>query len=329
MRRARTGPALLAATALAAGVVLLSLFLGAAPLDADRVLPALFGAGSDLEVAIVRDARLARALLAALCGAALAGAGGVFQGLFRNPLADPFVMGVSGGAALGAATVVALGWIEQAAMTLAAFAGGIGAAFAAYRLGRVHGRTPVTSLVLAGFAVGLFCSALLSIVLLVSTHNWNEILRFLFGSCSQPETWRSLAVATPLVALALGVAWLHRRELDLLSLGEEPAQHLGVDVERAKAWLVAAGAVLTATAVAVCGIVGFVGLIVPHTARAVVGPGHGRLLPVAVMGGAATLAGADLVARSVLEPHELPLGAVTAILGAPVFLALWRRRLGA
>jgi iron complex transport system permease protein len=276
--------------------------------------------------AILRDLRLARALLAGVCGAALAGAGVVFQGLFRNPLADPFVMGVSGGAALGAVVLVAFKITAAGGLTAAAFAGGLAASWVAWRLARVRGRTPVESLVLAGFAVGAFCSATLAIVALTTVNNWDEVLRWLFGRCAHPDPWRPLAVAAPLTLVGLAAVAFHSRDLNVLATGEESAQQLGVDVDAAKARLLAAGTVLTAAAVAVCGIVGFVGLVVPHAARALVGPEHRRLLPVAVIGGAAALIAADTAARSVMPPHELPLGAVTAILGAPFFAVLLRRR---
>ncbi len=219
-----------------------------------------------------------------------------------------------------------LGGASLAGLTGAAFARGLGAAWIAYRLARVRGRTPVETLVLAGFAVGAFCSALLAIIAMTSTHNWDEVLRWLLGRCSHPDPWRPLAIATPVVAAGLGLVAVHARELNVLATGEESAQQLGVDVERAKAVLLAAGAVLTAGAVSVCGIVGFIGLVAPHAARAIVGPEHRRLLPVAILGGAAALAVADLAARSAIPPHELPLGAVTAAVGAPVFALLLRRR---
>ena len=275
--------------------------------------------------AILRDLRLARALLAGVCGAALAGAGVVFQGLFRNPLADPFVMGASGGAALGAVVLVAFKITAPGALSGAAFVGGLAAAWIAYRLARVRGRTPVETLVLAGFAVGSFCAATLAIVAL-TTVNFDEVLRWLFGRCAHPDPWRPLAVAAPLTLIGLVAVAFHARDLNVLATGEESAQQLGLDVDAAKARLLAAGTVLTAAAVAVCGIVGFIGLVVPHAARALVGPEHRRLLPVAVIGGAAALIAADTVARSVLPPHELPLGAVTAMLGAPFFAMLLRRK---
>ncbi len=276
--------------------------------------------------AILLDLRLARSLLAGVCGAALAGAGVVFQGLFRNPLADPFVMGVSGGAALGAVIMVAAGVTAPGALTGAAFIGGLAASWVAYRMARVRGRTPVETLVLAGFAVGAFCSAVLAIVALMTINSWDEVLRWLFGRCAHPDPWRPLRVATPLTLIGLGAVAFHARDLNVLATGEESAQQLGVDVEGAKARLLAAGTVLTAAAVAVCGIVGFIGLVVPHAARKLVGPEHRRLLPVAVIGGAAALVAADTLARSVLPPHELPLGAVTALMGAPFFALLLRRR---
>jgi iron complex transport system permease protein len=260
-------------------------------------------------------------------GAALATAGAVFQGLFRNPLADPFVVGVSGGAGLGAVTGIVLGL--TAGVPLLAFVGGLGATILVYRLARVHGRVPIATLLLAGFAVGSLASALVSILLMTHTRNFGDILLWLMGSFAQTDSWKRLAVMAPALAVSYGAARFLARDLNLFVLGEESARHLGVEVERAKAVLLAAGAVATAAAVASAGIIGFVGLVVPNLARALVGPDHRRMLPVTAVLGAVLVAAADFAARSVLRGAELPVGAITAVAGAPFFLIVLRRKASA
>jgi iron complex transport system permease protein len=285
---------------------------------------------SEATPAILYEIRLGRAVLAFLAGAALALSGTLFQGLFRNPLADPFVVGVSGGAALGAvgaivagveATVLGLG-----ASSAAAFGGGLGAAALAYRLARVRGRVPLGSLLLAGFAIGSFCGALLSILLLLGSPEWSQVVRWLMGFISDTNPWDRAKVLAPCLAASAAVAAAHARDLDLLLLGEEPAQQLGVEVERTKRLLLAAGAVAAAAAVAACGIIGFVGLVVPHVLRGAVGPRHRALVPVTVLAGGTLLTLADVAARAVAPRTPLPIGAVTALLGAPFFVALLRRK---
>lgn len=303
----------LAAAAAVAG----SLFAGSTPF-------------AETTATILWEVRLGRAVLAFLAGAALAASGVVFQGLFRNPLADPFVAGVSGGAALGAVAMAVLG-VQTTALglgssTAAAFAGGLGAAFLAYRLAQVRGRVPVASLLLAGFAIGAFCGAVVSILLLFNSRSWGEVVQWLMGFINDTNPWDRVVVLAPCLAASVAVMAVQARDLDVLLLGEEPAAQLGVDVESSKRWLLAAGATAAAAAVATCGIVGFVGLIVPHVLRSVVGPRHRALLPAALLGGGVLLVLADVAARVVSPGRPLPVGAVTALLGAPFFALLLRKK---
>lgn len=313
MRRIGSAPALLAGGIAVSAVLALSVAWGAS---------GWFGSDT-----ILWRLRLPRALLAASVGAALATAGALFQGLFRNPLADPFVVGVSGGSALGAVAAIILGL--GAAAPGFAFAGGLGAAVLVYRLARVRGRVPIATLLLAGFAVGSMASAILSILLMTHTRNFGDIMLWLMGSFVQTDAWARLAVMAPAALLAWGVAFLLARDLNLFLLGEESARHLGVEVERAKAILLATGAIATAAAVSSAGIIGFVGLIVPNLARALVGPDHRRMLPVCAVLGAALVATADFAARSILRGAELPVGAITAVAGAPFFLIVLKRKAAA
>jgi iron complex transport system permease protein len=317
MRRVPSGVAVLALLAVAAAAIGGSLFAGSTP----------FGQTTSV---ILLDVRLGRAVLAFLAGASLAASGVVFQGLFRNPLADPFVAGVSGGAALGAVAMVVLGVqstvLGLGSSAIAAFAGGLGAAALAYRIAQVRGRVPVASLLLAGFAIGSFCGAVVSILLLFNSRSWGEVVQWLMGFINDTNPWARVAVLAPCLLAALAVIMVFARDLDVMLLGEEPASQLGVDVERSKRWLLAAGTVAASAAVATCGIVGFVGLIVPHLLRSVVGPRHRALLPVAVLGGGVLLVLADVAARLVSPGHPLPVGAVTSLLGAPFFAVLLRRK---
>ncbi len=327
MRRIDRRLAMAGLAAAALALMAASLFVGPARLTPGEVFAAL--RAHDLTNSIVM-LRLDQAMLAFVVGAALAGSGAVFQGLFRNPLADPFVVGASGGAALGAVCAIVAGvnvtLLGLGATTFAAFVGALGATWLVWRLSSARGRTPVTTLLLAGFAVSSFASAMVSILLLMHTQNWNEIMTWMLGSVARPDAGIRLKVALPFVAVSLGIVGFFARDLNVMLLGEEPAQQLGVEVERVKMVLLAAGAIAAAVAVAMCGIIGFVGLIVPHVVRLVVGPDHRTLLPVTILAGGTFLVGADLVARIALPPAGLPVGSVTALAGAPFFLLLLRRR---
>jgi iron complex transport system permease protein len=286
----------------------------------------------DLTWEILRDYRIPHAMLALLVGASLGASGVCFQALFRNALADPFVVGVSGGAALGAVASIVLGLrttlLGLGGTTAAAFAGGLGAAFLAYRLARVRGRVPVESLLLAGFAIGSFSGALVSFLVLAGRHDWNEVIGWLMGNLGQPDPMYRAAVVSPCLGLSAAIMAFHARDLNLLLLGEESAAQLGIEAEKIKGRLLAAGSIAAAGAVATCGMIGFVGLIVPHVARRLVGPDHRTLLPVAVVAGGALLALADAAARALSPGSPLPIGAVTAVAGAPFFIYVMRLKKG-
>ncbi len=301
----------------AAAAVGLSMVVGESPLKS-------------LTVDIAVDYRLARGILAFLVGASLGASGVCFQGLFRNSLADPFVVGVSSGAALGAVAAIVLG-LEKTVLGLApptatAFAGALGAAFLAYAVARVRGRVPVTTLLLAGSAIGSFAGAMVSILILMNSPKWSEVVTWLMGSMTYPDYWIRVKVVLPCLAASAVVMVVHARDLNLLLFGEESAQQLGVEVERLKVLLLVAGSLSAAGAVATCGMIGFVGLIVPHVCRRLIGPDHRLLLPVAVVAGGLLLTMADVASRVVSPQHPLPIGAVTALGGAPFFVYILRRR---
>ncbi|MCC2671907.1 MAG: fecD [Armatimonadetes bacterium] len=280
---------------------------------------------------IVLTLRLPRAVGAAVVGAALASAGVLFQGLLRNPLADPYVVGSSGGAALGAV----LGMMVGGAVTvlgfglvpLGAFVGALGATLLVVQLAGVGGRLPVVSVLLAGFALSTLLGYSVSLLIVLSDRlqlQVPQIYAWLLGGISVVG-WSKLAVLGPLVAVTLLLCTTLARSLNAFSLGEDGAARLGIDVERDKRRILAAGALLTAAAVSISGLIGFVGLVVPHLVRLVAGPDHRKLLPAAAMAGATFLVLADVLAQSLFAPVELPIGIVTAFVGGPFFLWMLRR----
>lgn len=276
---------------------------------------------------ILFQLRLPRVALAALVGAALASAGMLFQGLFRNPLADPAIIGVSSGAALGAVAVIVTlgaGALGAFGVPIAAFAGAILTAFLVYRLARIGPTVHVATLLLAGIAVAAVISSVMSLVMSFSGQQIRDIYAWLLGGLVG-QGWRSIEVVTPFVAAGIVAAWLSAHELNLMSLGEERAAQLGVEVGRFKRRSIAIGSLLAASAVSVAGVIGFVGLMTPHLLRLLVGADHRRLLPAVLLGGPTFLVLADLVARTALAPQEIPVGVVTALLGGPFFLFLLRR----
>jgi iron complex transport system permease protein len=274
---------------------------------------------------IVWDLRLPRVLEAMVVGLGLAVAGATFQGLLRNPLADPYVLGTASGAALGAAIAVLIpvrfAILEFGLLQSLAFIGALASVTAVYRLARVGGGAPMTSLLLTGYALGSLLAAGLAMSMYLSGAALRQIFAYLLGSF-ESSSWARLAGVTPIILLASLLVLARARSLNGLLLGEDAAAHLGVDVRRERAILLALASLITAACVAVSGLIGFVGLVVPHVVRLVVGPNARLLLPVSALVGAVLLALADVAARSL---GEIPVGVVTAIIGAPFFLFLLRR----
>jgi iron complex transport system permease protein len=281
---------------------------------------------------IVWDVRLPRVLLAGIAGAVLALSGAAYQGVFRNPLADPYLIGVATGAALGATIVVVSGtsasWHGLSLLPLAAFAGAIISVVVVYGVARVGNTVPTTTLILAGVALSSLATAITSFLMLQSTTNTLTVFSVVLGGFNT-ATWTKVAWVLPYAVPAAVVILLHARTLNVMSLGEEQAGHLGIDVERTKLLLLGAASLAAAAAVSVSGTIGFVGLIVPHAIRLMWGPDNRQLLPMSIVLGAAFLIGADLIARTVDEPQEIPVGIITAFCGVPFFLYLLRRARGA
>jgi iron complex transport system permease protein len=273
--------------------------------------------------------RVARILLAMIAGAALSVAGVVFQALLRNPLAEPYVLGVSSGAGLGAAMTIFLGLMFFGAWTVPfmAFAGAMITIMMVYALAREpNGTVPVQTLLLSGVIVGAVMGSILMFVVSISSaENLHSEIWWLLGNL-QVFDWRLLRVVSAVVVLCLVLTFLFSRALNVMTLGEEPAAHLGLHVERTKTLFFIFASLMTGATVAACGLIGFVGLIVPHSVRLIVGPDHRKLVPASALVGAAFLVLADCLARTVLAPVEIPIGVVTAFFGGPFFLYLLRRR---
>jgi iron complex transport system permease protein len=315
--------------------ILVSTSVGAVHVSFAEVLRALLHPKEGGEAGvIVFSLRLPRVLAAALAGAGLSATGVLFQGLFRNPLADPFVLGASGGAALGGALAVflfpALSFFGVGASALLAFAGALLTMVVVWTLAGSRSRSTIENMLLAGFAVGTMLNAGTSAFELrqEATNPGARILAsWLYGQIGIPP-WIQLAVAITLMLAGIAIAMPLARSLNTLALGEEYAEQLGVKVSRVRVEILVIGSLLTALAVSLGGLIGFVGLLVPHFLRIVLGPDHFRLLPVAAVGGAAFLVIADTVARTAIAPTELPVGILTAFIGGPAFLYLLNRRKG-
>jgi iron complex transport system permease protein len=278
---------------------------------------------------IVFAIRLPHAVLVMLVGAALAGSGAAFQGLFRNPLADPYLIGAAGGAGLGAVlamtvwsgTLVGLGLYR---VPVLAFGGALGTVLLVYRLAQFGGTSPTTGLILAGVAVSSFATALTSFLILRADNEIHGALAWMFGG-SLLAGWEPVRAALPFLIVGMGGLLLAGHTLNVLQFGDEQAQQMGLAVGTRRRAVILAASLTTAAAVAFAGLIGFVGLIVPHVMRMLSGPDYRRLLPLSMLGGASALLLADLLARVVMAPQVLPIGIVTALAGAPFFLWILRR----
>lgn len=280
---------------------------------------------------IIFQIRLPRVIGGVMVGAALATAGVLFQGLLRNPMADPYIIGTSAGAALGATIAmilpINLAFLGFGLVPVAAFCGALVTVILVYNLARVGGKTPIISMLLAGFVVSALLLAIMSFLMSMSERlnlNLHSVYSFLFGHISVTG-WEQLAVIVPLVVGGILVARFFAFHLNAFSLGEEGAASLGIEVERDKILILALGSLLTAAAVSISGLIGFVGLVVPHAVRLSLGPDHRLLLPASAVTGGAFVVVADLLARILLAPVEIPVGVVTAVIGAPFFIFLLRR----
>jgi iron complex transport system permease protein len=323
-----------ASVAFLAAALLTGLLVGPVDLGAADVVRATFAHAfglhsplSGADDAILWELRLPRVILGALVGGTLALAGAAYQGVFRNPLADPYLLGAAAGAGLGATLVVAYapaGALTGDLLPVGAFAGAAVAVVLAYVLGRSAGIGGGTAaLVLAGVTITCFLTAVQTFVQQQHVDTVQEVYSWLLGRLAT-SGWREVGIVLPYAGAAWLVILAHRRLLDVLAVGDEEAAALGVNVARVRLLVVGAATVATAAAVSVAGLIGFVGIIVPHTIRLLVGGSYRLLLPLSVIGGAAFLVFADVVARTVMSPAELPIGVVTAFFGAPFFAIVLR-----
>ena len=277
---------------------------------------------------ILFQLRIPHAVLMMLVGASLAGSGAAYQGLFRNPLADPYLIGVASGGGLGAIAAMTIRWpyttIGMFAVPLAAFAGALLSVLIVYRLARVGRTVPTTNLLLAGVAISSFTTALTSFLLIHSTGEPRRALVWMMGGSSMTG-WQPVLGILPYALAGLTLLLINGFPLNVMQFGDEQAQQMGVRVEKVRRWIVLAASLATAAAVAFAGVIGFVGLVVPHLIRLVWGGDYRRLLPLSMLGGAVMLLLTDLAARTLIAPQELPVGILTALLGAPFFLWVLRR----
>lgn len=309
--------------------VLLSIAIGAVFISPVDVWQALTGqATNEIFRTIIMDIRLPRTALILLTGSALAGSGAAYQGLFRNPLADPYLIGVASGAGLGAIFAMSIQWpysfFGMMAVPLAAFLAGLLTVALVYTVARVGNTVPTTNLILAGTVFSSFATALTSFLMLRSSGELRRAIGWLLGGVSIGG-WAPVLALLPYAILGLTMLILSGHALNLLQFGDEQAQQMGLNVSRAKTIILIAASLTTAAAVAFAGIIGFVGLIVPHIVRLWWGGDYRRIIPLSIIGGAAALLLADVLARVAIAPQELPIGVVTALAGSPFFLWVLRR----
>jgi len=317
---------------LVVGSILAGIVLGPTSIPVRSALLSLFGSSDEtipvVHRVIATQIRLPRVLLGLLVGSALAVSGTAMQGVFRNPLASPYVLGIASGASTGAALAILFASGLSFVLPAGAFVGAILAVSIVYGLARGRDRrTSIFTLILAGVAVGALFSAVTSFLIFLSSggEKLSDVLFWIMGGLGR-SSWTSLAILAPIVVIGLAIVCIFARDLNALSLGEEGAQHVGVSPVALTRWLLGLTTILTAAAVALAGTIGFVGLVIPHVMRLLVGPDHRRLIPVSALAGGCFLVWSDIVARTIVAPAELPVGVITAFLGAPFFLYLLKTR---
>ena len=279
----------------------------------------------DTHIKIVTNIRLPRIVLASLIGMGLSVVGVAFQGMFKNPMADPYVLGVSSGAALGAASAIVLGYNAKfmglGIIAIMAFVGAIITTVCVYNIARVGNKVHTNTLLLTGIAISLFLSSVISVLMIFNRNQIEKIIFWTMGSISA-ASWEQVLTLIPFIGFGTLFILFFSRELNIILLGDESAKNLGVEIERVKKIILVIASFMVAACVSVSGIIGFVGLIIPHMVRILVGPDHRVLIPFSALGGAIFVILSDTFARTIVAPIEIPLGVVTAILGAPYFIYL-------
>jgi len=284
---------------------------------------------SNVQYAIIWNVRLPRIILGILVGASLSVAGTSFQGLLKNPMADPYILGVSSGAALGATIAITarLEYIKYgfSSITLAAFIGAIISVFIVYNIGKINNKLSTSTLLLAGIAIGQFFTAIMSFLMVVNSNDMSKIVYWTMGSLSG-KGWAPIkTLAIPILATIV-ILFFYSKELNILLTGDEAAKSMGVNVERTKRVILVLGTLLTSLVVSVSGIIGFVGLIIPHITRLIFGPDHKILLPCSAIVGAIFMIVTDTISRTIISPVEIPVGIITAMFGGPFFIYLLRNK---
>lgn len=277
------------------------------------------------EIVIISQIRLPRIFLSIFVGIALASAGVIFQGLFRNPMADPFVIGVSAGAAFGATIglvfITGVGLLGISTTTIFALLGALATTFLVYSISSARGKVSVTTLLLSGIALSAMLSAMTSFIMIFRTHDLAKIIFWIMGGLTA-ASWYKFNIIAPMVVVLIIISGFYMRDLNIISLGDERAAQLGVQTERVKKILLIMASLIAALAVSVSGIIGFVGLVTPHILRLIVGPDHKILYPTSAVAGGIVLLMSDTLARTILMPREIPVGIITSIVGVPFFLYL-------
>lgn len=308
--------------------IVLSIAIGSVFLSISEIWSTLIGRGAEISNSILWKIRLPRTVLVILTGAALGVSGASYQGLFRNPLADPYLIGVASGAGLGAVIAMTFQWPYSfwglVAIPLAAFVTGLLTVFTVYAIARIGHTVPTTNLILAGVAISSFATSLTSFLMLRSSDEMRRALGWLLGG-SILNGWNSILAVLPFLVIGIGFLLVNGHALNLLQFGDDQAQQLGLNVTRTRTLILVAASLATAAAVSFSGIIGFVGLVVPHLMRMWVGADYRKLLPLSLISGASALLIADVISRVVLAPQEIPVGIVTALAGAPFFLWILRR----
>lgn len=311
-------------------VAVISLSFGSINLSPFRVMKVLFSQGDTSQSlnVIVKQIRLPRIILSFLVGAGLSIAGVVFQGVIRNPMVDPYIVGISAGAGTGVTLAIVLNlqfsFLFFNTLPLMAFFGSLITVYIVYNLAKTKDKVPVVTFLLAGVAVGFVLNALMSFLMVIGTRDLQKIIYWLLGSLST-SSWTDIKLMLPYFLLGNFIIVFFLKDLNLILLGETSAQHLGVNVEKSKKYLIVGASLVTASVVSVSGSIGFIGLIVPHIARMLVGPDHKKLYPTAAVLGGIFLIISDDLARILLSPMEIPVGIITALTGGPYFIYLLRK----
>lgn len=312
-------------------LIFTALFIGSSSINPVNIISYIFNKSSvsNSTAIIIGEIRLPRIILSFLVGAGLAVAGTVFQAIIRNPMVDPYVIGISAGAGTGVMTALFFG-IEFTILNLNsvpafAFLGAVLTVFIVYQLAKVGNKLPVLTFLLAGVAMSFILNSLMSFLMVLRTENLQQLVYWLMGSLAG-ASWLDIKMILPYFLSALFVIIFYLKDLNILLLGEESASHLGLNVERTKIILLGAASLITAAVVSVSGSIGFIGLVIPHIVRLIIGPDHRKLLPLTAIFGGGFLLIADTFARTILAPMELPVGIITALAGGPYFIYLLRNK---